>query len=177
MIILVSLLVVLLVAIYWNRLHQQHAELKYKFAMFALRDKLRKMAIDGEISPSSVIFDYYDTTLSKNIESSGHLTLFWLYFLYRNHKNSPALEEFHKEIEVGLSAYPGLRYVEAKMIDAIHVYLTDQHVVVLSIIKPIFYLVLGMKVAKGRFRKLVESVLYNPETSGTSKYTVEHVLC
>lgn len=75
---------------------------KYRYRVYALRDKLRQKAIDGKISPHSWVFDYLDSSFSKIIGQLDTLSIYKVGVLAILHKKDKGMQRFRKKISAEL---------------------------------------------------------------------------
>ncbi len=171
-----TIVLVLIILSFWRYFHQKYATLKFKYKLYSLRDRLRKMAINGEIK-SEWIFEFFDTSLSKAISESYYITLFRLSTLAVIHENDQELVEFSKKLEKDLSIESNIKEIQESYFLAVKTYVLDQHYVSITfIIKPIVVLVFGTAAAASKFNQWLRGILVYPETSASEKFAYKVIL-
>jgi hypothetical protein len=76
--ILIPIILILITLLWIRYLYQKNISLKYQYRFYALRDQLRKLAIDGKIDPDGTVFDFLDFSISNAIDDLPNLTLWSL---------------------------------------------------------------------------------------------------
>jgi hypothetical protein len=89
---IITLLAFSLLAIV-RKLHHYYATLKFKYAVYELRDMLRFAAIEGKINKKSFVFSYLDSTFSKAVKQSYFITLFHIITSGVIHEKDESLKE------------------------------------------------------------------------------------
>ena len=165
------LIVVLFVLAVWRRLHHRYASLKFKYKLFELRDRLRRMAIEGEIDCDSWIFSYFDTSFSKAIQSYYWITMFRMFVLAVKHEDDPALERFRTRMEAEVGQNKSLKDLQDEYIEAAKIYMIEQHKVSIYLVKPFVYFIFGAAAVAKRVEENSRGVIVYPETSTSRKYS------
>ena len=159
------ILITLIFIIYVKKKHQSYVERKYKFRMHKLRDDLRRLGASGIIDPNSMIFEYYDDSFSKNIQQSYYLTLPGMYYIYKKHKDEPAINERISYVRAETEKNPHLVKLKAKATKATFEYVIDQEVLY-AIAYWVALMIFKLNGFKKKVKLLIDSVYWMPETSG-----------
>ena len=169
---LAIIIIVLFLLALCRRLHQSYEALKFKYKLYALRDQLRKMAINNKIDSGSWLFDYYDNSFSKAISEAYYLTLFRVVILEFKYNDSKEFENFAKKVEFESRKYPELEQIRKAYFEAVKSYLLNQHYISVNFfIKPVAKLLIGASTTARKFNKLLEGILFFPETSDSRHHT------
>lgn len=126
--IFILFLAILLVSI-WRRYYLKSIRLQFKYALYTLRDQLRRDAVVGNINKKSDAFSYLDFLLSKSIKQSYSLTILNVFFLYTRYKPNQKFDQFRKDLEYQESQNPYFKEMIIKYNDTVIKYLTNQHIV------------------------------------------------
>ena len=161
----ITIMVLFLLAL-WRKMHQKNEQLKFKYKVYALRDKIRYKAITGEIDPNHWLFDYYDNTFSKAISRSYYITLLSVLVLNFKHQDEEELHKFSKKLIKETEKEPVFREIYYEYLNALLHYIVMQHMVSMKfIIKPVALPIIGAKKLSEILEKYMKNLLYFPETS------------
>ena len=166
----IILLVVFCMALI-KRFHQNYVQLKFKYRVFALRDRLRRMVLMGDIDIDDQLFDYYDKSFSKAISKSYYLTLFHVSLLAVKYYNQKEIIEFEEYLNEQTGKNEKLRKIHNDYLLSLREYLVSQHYMSIYLfILPVAKLVIGTHLVKKKFNQLLEGILIFPETSHTKRF-------
>jgi hypothetical protein len=93
-------LIVIILAIGWwiRNLHFHRVIKRYKFKLYALRDKLRMQLINGKVNENSPAFDFMEYSVSKSIQYLDCLNIYTLIFLSMKVRKEDDFIKFEREI-------------------------------------------------------------------------------
>lgn len=155
-----------------RKFHHNYVQLKFKYRVFALRDRLRRIALMGDIEIDDQLFDYYDKSFSKAISKSYYLTLFHVSLLAVKYYNQKEIIELEEYLIEQTKKNKKLQEIHNDYLMALREYLISQHYISIYLfILPVAKLAIGTHVVKKRFNQLLESILIFPETSPTKRFT------
>ncbi|MBL7790882.1 MAG: hypothetical protein JNK77_01065 [Saprospiraceae bacterium] len=157
-----------LLALTWRRLHKQNLEDKFELRLFALRDELRRMAIEGKIDSDSPVFLHYDYSFSKMINERYYISLVYLGLLTHRYKDNEEIKEYKKYIEQNAD-YAVVKDIRSKFDEILNEYLIGQHFVSIQLIKPFLALFSLATYFQKRFHEIRRITLYFPQTSGIAE--------
>ncbi len=166
------LMIILSVCIYCRRQHQKVETQRFKYKLFEIRDKLRMYAIDDIINKNSLAFDYYDHSISKSIHRSYDITLPWILgiaFTFNNDKHEH-IRHLMSKIEEETIESAELQEIRKGITGAMVNFLVNQHFIIFKIVVPILKALVGSRATRNNFNNIINSSLYNPETSDSSRY-------
>lgn len=123
--VLISMFLVILIII--RTLNNRREELIYKYKLFAIRDDLRYLAINGDVDNSTWIYNYIDGSLTKHIKSRRYITLFFILMLNIKHSGDNEIEELKGRIISELEKYPELNEIYNNFQSAHIEYIINQH--------------------------------------------------
>jgi len=173
---LVLLVLLFLVALQMVRLARLEAHLlEYRYRLFALRDRLRRIAIENERLGKNWLFPYLDSTISGAIDLlptiSGWQTLALVPVA---HSRRERLLVVHEQLrrELGKSDNAPFRGIYTELWKEIANQLSDRHFIVraeIALLATAFHSVKKLKViVRKRERRSLESVLLDEPKSVTS---------
>ncbi len=172
----VSALFLLIIIAYVRHLWQKQLEQKFKYKVYELRDRFRRMAIEGKVDASSDYFDYFDYTLSRAISQSYSLTIFYIVMLYLRNMSQVDSEEslaLKKMLHEQLKANPELAALHAEYLYALAQYVIKQHYFTIRLVLfPLAKGLIGATRGRAAFDKFIESHLTFPETSGRANFAI-----
>lgn len=135
--VLALLIGILILFLAWRRMHQRAAQERFEYRIYALRDRLRRLVIDGKLNCNSELFQYYDATFSKIIEESYYLTFFYILLLKIAHYDDETIKEVLAEIEKKCQDYPQMQEIREEYLAAARAYLVEQHMITFKfLLKP-----------------------------------------
>lgn len=173
MVILGSILSILLVLSLWRRYHHSLAALKFKYKLYALRDRLRMLSVDGVVNCDDWVFDFMDRSLSKSISDSYHITLVRLILLNFAHSEDLELGRFNEKLERTFASNPEFEKIRTEYLLAVKEYVIDQHYVSVNIIlKPGARVIFGASTAAFKLNSWLKGILVYPETSAYNSYAL-----
>lgn len=152
-----------------RRHHQRYAEQKFRYELFTLRDKLRRLAIEGKIDCESKLFDFFDLTLSKAINEYYYITLIRLIVLNRKHSEDTKYKKAYDNLMKDCDSNKESKYIKNQYERVVTEYVIKQHYVSYRFFKPVIMFFSAATIVKRKFREIIHSVAYLPETSATDK--------
>ena len=154
----------------WKRVHIHYQTLIFKYKIYAVRDRLRLMAIKGEIDRNNWVFDYYDNTLSKVINESYYITLFRLCILFVKYRNFEPLQKLNIKLNEEIAKSEILRNIQKDFTEAVKEYVFEQHkITVKYILIPIIFPLIGLTVATVKLNSWINSITVFPDTSDSKR--------
>ena len=153
----------------WRRFHHQLAEKKFKYRMFALRDRLRRMAIEEKIDCNHWYFRYMDRSFSHSIRDAYFLTLFRILWAGSKMKYEKSFVDFMRKLRVAEEEHPEVRQLLVQYQRDLHEYLVDQHYIGYTIfIKPLVSLFIGARKGQRKLTEAMKATLYVPKEDQNS---------
>lgn len=152
---------------FWKRKHNSYAELVFRTQLFELRDELRRLAIDGKVDAENQLFDYYDYSLSKTIEMSHSLTLFYVItFKIRAESDDNYIEASNRVSEMITEQNDSnLNGIRERWVTAMAEYVSEQHKISFGILVAIFRPLGMLRGMSNAFRKGIDSIVISPALS------------
>lgn len=165
-----SFLAILFMLALSRKLFQIYVKQKFEYRVFALRDRLRMLAIDGKLDPRSWEFSYTDNTLSKSIESSYYITLLSVTVFSMRAGDDPRQKEFRDKFNDMLDKSPDLKALFNDHAKAMVDYVFGQHLVTYQcILKPLLSIFIGAGLLRRRVESLVNRVLIVSDNNPNSQ--------
>ena len=159
-------------------MHHKKAQMKFRYEVFGLRDKLRVLAYENPEIKRSWIFDFMDKSFSKAACDSYHITLVRLILLHNRHRNDMGLQELSKQFNRDVREFPALKKLSQEYISGIRKYIFDQHYVsAVSIILPIMRTISFFDKIRSGFRKWIKDSLVFPEMSASGSFAKVMIDC
>lgn len=157
-------LIVFMVFRKWNNKYQEEI---FREKMFELRDRLRMLAIEKKVNKRSKEFDYIDFSISKNIEESYFLTMFYIISIENRYKTSEldAYKETFDKIHANINNNEYLRDIFKEKNRITKEYVLGQIPVLVFIIKKSARLISQMAKLKALIKKRLSEINYFPELS------------
>jgi hypothetical protein len=166
-----TILSLLFVIAFWRWIHISYEHRKFQYKVYELRDRLRLLAINGELESNSLIFDYLDFSFSKMIRKSYDISFFYMFCLNIIHPKNKEIINLLDEINTEINKSESLKKINTDYINALKTYLKEQHYVsFILFLRPVSRLMLGNNTAQKRYQDINQSSLYLPETSASIKY-------
>lgn len=157
---LFTILMILCLLYLWRAAQQRLALEQYTYRMYALRDQLRSLAINGDIPPDDEDFKRLDFVISLAIKEAYYYTLF--YIMAVRIKAEPELRKINaQEEEMPMS--PALEAILADFSNITADYIKAQHQVTMHVIVPIARMVIGAASVSRKFREVVETIHLDAE--------------
>ena len=164
------LLLLLLVILVYRKLNNRYQETKFRYKLHRLRYELRNLAIEKKVEAKSKEFDYTDFSLSKSLQESYYITLFYLISLQVKHNNAIKDLEHYKNIYESLnekiSNNKYLKEINFKRNLITWEYIMNQNKLTKFLLTWTVLLVHSLSSFKKRIVNLIFQVNYFPETSG-----------
>ena len=163
----------ILLILYWKarNLYYDRLELSYKHKLYALRDKLRMYAIQGEIDKNSWIFEYLDTSICRTISALDKLDIYLIMasFLERKKEEEKKKEAFTK---LTLESATNNKFIKEIVVNYGKItlgYLISKHFLLfkLPVLLSSFQ---KLKKQKAKVAKNVNALLFEPETSSINDF-------
>ena len=131
---------------------------RYRYRLYALRDKLRKHVMEGQVDNENWLFDYLDNSITKSCDmlselNFGRFIIFWA-FDNRDPKFKLAIEDLYQEFKRPENIL--LEKIDQDYTDILVDFLQERHKVLNYIIT---------KSLKWLFRKGAQGLTVSPETS------------
>jgi len=90
------------VSFFIRRQRNSYLSLKYRYKIYALRDKLRGVLIDDKINKNDWVFDYFDSSFSKLVNQLDMLTIYKAILLYLLNRNNKVVKTFSENLSSNL---------------------------------------------------------------------------
>lgn len=167
-----TLLFLLIVLANWRRHHHRLAEQQFRYEVYSLRDRLRRLAIEGKLDCNSRVFDFLDLSFSKAIKDHYYMTIFRLVALGKKHSKDMRFKKAYEEVMKEITLNPNNELLEIKnqYEQVVLKYIISQHFVTIKCIEPLFAFFDTAAKSKRKFKEITKSVSYLPETSATAKF-------
>ena len=164
---LIFILAILILLAIGRHLYHRYLEIKFKYTLYKLRDRVRFLCVEDKLKSSDWIFNYFDLTISKTINESYSITLFTLISLdfINNSSEDKKLQNFSEKFEKATDEVPELIEIKNDFIQAIKNYTVKQHFVTELILTPIVGAIIGTRNLKSKLNKWSKDSLVFPETS------------
>lgn len=160
----------LIVFLVYKKLNNRYQQELFKRRMYELRDELRMLAIDKKVKGYSQEFDYLDYSISKTIEQSYYITLFYIAFLELKHshnlKNIKAYKAGYEALLERICSNDELKIIFNKKNIYVTQYLAGQNRFTKAIYKFLKIILAGAFNLHKSFKQKVAEVNYFPELSG-----------
>jgi hypothetical protein len=153
-----------------RRFTHLYLERKFRYELYSIRDNLRLLAIENKIDSTTKIFDFYDLSISKLIDRSYYITLFYILYSATKNKKSNSEKVLFNYIVEETEKSPHLIKVQNEISKVVVCHIFDQHRVTLKVLSAILAPFLGAYYFTKKVKKLSESVLYSPQTSAISSF-------
>lgn len=103
------------------------AQEKFEHKLYALRDKLRRLAIEKKVDSNEKIFDFLDLTLSQLIMNSYDITIAYTIFNRNYNKDNKQLQELKAEITELINTNAHYKSIMKGIRRSMDEYFKDQH--------------------------------------------------
>lgn len=154
-----------------RQLTQNYNERKFRYKLFAIRDRLRRLEIEGKIDHKNRIFDFYDLSLSKMINESYYITAFYVIMLSIKQKDNVKLNQIKALIDLETDKIPELKVIRQAQTKAVAKYIRNQHFVTFILLKFLLAPFKGAYYISKKVKSLSESASFFPQTSAISNYS------
>lgn len=151
------LIFIMLVLVILRRAQVYYSHVKFRHDMYVLRDELRLKAIKNEIDKNNWLFDYFDNTISKQIENTYYITTFFLLGSSFLHYKDAELEKFRDHLDRNLKLKDNEYYKKLNMRISITAYshAVSQHSLSFSLfVRPIILPILKTFTTVIKMRKI-----------------------
>ncbi len=168
-------LLFLFVLIVYKKLNNRFQEEKFRFKLHRLRNDLRNLGIEKKIDVNSNEFDFLDFSISKSIQQSYSISLFYLMALDLKHRTGIAKEDLdsykktYAQLLHNINRDSYLKEIEIKRNAILKEYITNQNKVTLFFVIYVIVLLFSIKWIKSKVKEIISSINYLPETSGISQ--------
>lgn len=170
MIVLTGVVLFLMFFAVIRHMHQKKSELKFKYSLYALRDKLRMLAIDGEIDSDHWLFDYTDNTISKAISQSYNITLLYVSMLATRHGEDESLNKLSYDLNQEFEKHPLFKEIKKEYHQITTRYIQDQHYISIRFfLMPIASPIIGGVTLMKKIRRWSDGLFVYPETSNSDR--------
>ena len=171
--ILWSIIACLILLVTLRKFHQNYSQLKFKYKLYELRDRVRRLKLEGKFDgKSDWLFDYYDQSFSKSISRSYFVTLYSLIIFSMRHGGDTQLKAFNKALYEEIEDSEDLQLLSKEYVDAVEYYVFDQHYISYKfVMRPILSLLLGAK----KMSEIISGVLTYPEVTVSNKYQLAEI--
>jgi superfamily I DNA/RNA helicase len=112
---------------------------KYELKLYKLRDRLRDLAIEGEIDHNEWTFFYLDSSISKMTDRFKMLNIFHAMYLRNSHENDHQMLDFRRQLHKSLSKNKKLNEIYIEYQSVLSAYLLQKHVILFSVGSIAFY--------------------------------------
>ena len=164
--------VILFLLLYWRIriLYQNYLTQRYRYKLFAFRDRLRRRIINNEIE-RSMCFHFIDASISKCIEKMDSMNIFAAILTKRRNDNNKIIIEFKARFIDDLETKPVLKESFEEFQNIVFIYNIKKHFTLSFLFFLMFYINQKIKEIK-QFTKLriytensINSFQFSPETS------------
>lgn len=140
-----------------------------RYRLFALRDKLRGLAIDGELESGSWLFGYLDSSIAKTIRVLPRFSLWRMIAMFLAYRNNPSVSEARRHLAQSLSRPENRKFAEihAEYISLMVTFLIRRHLTSVGVSLLAFSVFLGIKKV---LRNMTEVATESPEASTLTDY-------
>jgi hypothetical protein len=107
---------------------------KFELRLFHLRDKVREMAIAGEINKNDWTFNYYDSSISKMTSQIKMMNIWHAMYLAKTHKNDEKLKSFQEHLNQTFAKNANYKKIQQEYIGILREYMFEKHFFFLSIV-------------------------------------------
>lgn len=155
---------------FWRRMHLHYSQLRFKYDLYTLRDRLRRAAMYGEVSAESWVFDYFDRTISKNIGQSYYITLAHIIILGYRHENDENLLKFKQKLKKETEGSEFYKKLQSDLQEASVRYVMNQHYVTVNwVLVPILTPIFGTAVLLSKLNGWMSKTFILPEVSDSNR--------
>jgi len=140
-----------------------------RYRLYALRDKLREMAMKGEVESSSWLFGYLDSSIAKTIRVLPRFSLWRMLAMYLAYKNDPRVSEARRHLGQSLARPENRRFAEihTEYIGLMVTFLIRRHLTSVGVSLLAFSVFAGIKRV---LRDTTEVATESPEASTLTDY-------
>jgi hypothetical protein len=157
-----------------RRNFQKNIELEYRYKFFALRDKLRELAIEGKIKKQNWEFNYLDSSLCKTVNQLSNINLIDAFYIHLKHKNDPKKEKFKQHLNLILEKDKEFSKIYSQYGVLLVQYICRRHLVItMSIGVGLFSIITSIEYFNRiafRFKQLIKEMRETPENSTAHQY-------
>ncbi len=144
---------------------------RFRYKIFELRDRLRRLAIEEKVDKDSWVFEYYDKSFSKTITDYYYLTAFRLFGSAVKMKGDKEFEEFSVKLESELEKNHDVKKIVDEYYSAVANYVFNQHNISMKFfIIPILSPIIGMHNLGRGFNAWSNKAINTPDLSDSGKY-------
>lgn len=170
------ILVLVFAAAYWRlrNLFYNWLTLKYKYRLYALRDKTRRYAIEKKINQHDRFFDYLDTTICVSINSLSFLNIVTVVILFNRHKDQSDIIEISEMIGSATEKNKYAKELYDEYNSILNGFILSKHYMIKYLIFFMFNFVFQILKIKLKFntfkRNAINSLSVYPETSTAGQF-------
>ena len=163
------IILVLLLCCYFRMLWQRYVSLRYQHKLYALRDRLRMLAIEGKVGLGDWVFQFLDSSISRAVHRVPKTTL-WSEFpkaLFSSRRAKA--KTMHAHLDQSLHSNPHLQEIFEEFGRLLVISTFEKHrYSVLALIIPIGSTLLTSRSVKNKVRSSIldSRVTHNPTESG-----------
>jgi uncharacterized membrane protein YbaN (DUF454 family) len=154
----------------YKKLNNRYQEELFRSSLYELRDELRMLAITKKVKAHNIEFDYLDYSISKTIQESYFITLFYvvsLEVLHKRHEsNIKNYKEGYEVLISNIDKNEDLKKIFIKKQILTNKYLSGQNRLTKFIFRIIKKCYKGIFDLKKYFKQKVSEINYYPELSG-----------
>jgi len=155
-----------------QRLNIETTVTEHQYRFYALRDKLREFAIDGELDPKHWVFLYLDSSLAKAVDVLPMITAWWVAFAPSSYQKSEAFKRAQSALKDELSK-PGnwaFAEVHSEYRDHLGDFILDRHPIFKRVVKDLIPKNKHPRRIRTEWYKTLELQTEAPQTSTLQKY-------
>lgn len=162
-------ILILVVYLVFRKWYNRYQEEIFRHKMFKLRDELRLLAIEKKVNKKSREFDYLDFSISKNIQESYFITIFYVFKLEARYRRQDRELNIYKEtferLHSNIIDNEHLKKIFIKKNHIIGEYVFGQMPVMVFLILSIARIISKVANVKALIRKKLSEINYFPELS------------
>lgn len=148
---------------------------KFRFRLFALRDKLRNSLISDEIQRSNW-FGYMDTTITKTITLLPNMNIWEIFLIGYLHRNNQQILSAQKRLDNALNQEENtvLASINDELTTCVFEYLKARHKALYKVSESLWFLIKFYSYTQDSRTQynLAKIVTTSPETSTLSQFAV-----
>lgn len=170
----INVLIVVLVFLlgYWiiRNLYYGALTVEYKHKLYALRDKLRRYAIDKKIKGHDEFFDYMDSSICVTIRELDTINIVTALWLYNKYKHLSIIKQYQNIIDNNIQSNEFSKELYNEYGTIIVDYLRRKHYILSSIIYFIINIIVSwvrLNRAIDYSKEAIQQIRVYPETSST----------
>jgi hypothetical protein len=154
---------------YWKKQHREVARVEFCSAIFALRDKTRRLAIDKKIDADNWAFQYFDLSFSKTVKHSSQLSLAAILATAIFRKKDSGFSDFRSKLKSELDQTPELKKINDQYIKIVVNFLFAQELIPRGVLPR---MAMPFKFLKERYRSYIKNLNSNTEFTVADRFAV-----